>query len=584
MTSYQVPIFDRHLPNPIHGEQSFQSIESLNYDLSNSEGNDNGERFDEQISNGRQKVARYSLSSDQSTAMLSNFSTAYNAVSISLVLPILQSPSLYNEAVTPTSESFCASSLLGGMMIGQLIGGALGDVIGRWNAMYLVMGIQILGTFGSALLVWDYGGVNIFDQLAAWRFVLGIGCGGVYPLAAALSAEQKSSSQSTTCSSVHYMDTEESSFIQREKLQKLALTFSTQGIGFTMVPIVTYPLLYFLGPYRLDYIWRIVLGVGALPGFFLAYLRFRWRVSNNDEKLGFDSIHITEQSSLIGSPTDVTQFSGGYTGNDNKMILQEVEESLKDWVNDSVEKKHITSSTEDDISSRGFLQNKGDERDCNSDRSLWNSIRCEENLFPKLCGTAFSWFLFDVVFYGNTLFQPIVIEAAFGSRKNDDIKDTEDNFQLLFEACRDSLFLTLMALPGYFVTIAVIGRKVCGSVRQTPKYIQTQGFLLMAALYTIIGLNWGSLKNFQWLLVSLYGSTFFFANYGPNTTTFLLPSLTYSNHCRTTLNGISAACGKAGAVVGASMFTPLTESLGNGSVMLICAFFSFLAALLTVSL
>jgi hypothetical protein len=36
----------------------------------------------------------------------------------------------------------------------------------------------------------------------------------------------------------------------------------------------------------------------------------------------------------------------------------------------------------------------------------------EPNLIPKLFGTAMTWFLFDVLFYGNTLFQPIVIKAA----------------------------------------------------------------------------------------------------------------------------------------------------------------------------
>lgn len=106
----------------------------------------------------------------------------------------------------------------------------------------------------------------------------------------------------------------------------------------------------------------------------------------------------------------------------------------------------------------------------------------------------------------------------------------------------------------------------------------------MTVLYAIIGSSWNTLKDYQSLLVLLYGGTFFFANYGPNTTTFLLPSLTYSKECRTTLNGISAACGKAGALVGASMFEPLADSLGDGSVMLICAYISLIAAILTLSL
>jgi hypothetical protein len=48
-------------------------------------------------------------------------------------------------------------------------------------------------------------------------------------------------------------------------------------------------------------------------------------------------------------------------------------------------------------------------------RGWWESIRHEDDLVRKLSGTAGTWFLFDVPFYGNTLFQPIVIEAGFGA-------------------------------------------------------------------------------------------------------------------------------------------------------------------------
>jgi PHS family inorganic phosphate transporter-like MFS transporter len=219
---------------------------------------------------------------------------------------------------------------------------------------------------------------------------------------------------------------------------------------------------------------------------------------------------------------------------------------------------------------------------------LWESIREEPDLFRKLCGTALTWFLFDIVFYGNTLFEPIVLEAAFGTspsnENHDDGENDQDYFPVLLKTCRESLFLTLIALPGYFITTGVIGRQLYGSIRQTPRFIQSQGFIIMTVLYAIIGSSWNTLKDYQSLLVLLYGGTFFFANYGPNTTTFLLPSLTYSKECRTTLNGISAACGKAGALVGASMFEPLAVSLGDGSVMLICAYISLIAAILTLSL
>jgi PHS family inorganic phosphate transporter-like MFS transporter len=82
-------------------------------------------------------------------------------------------------------------------------------------------------------------------------------------------------------------------------------------------------------------------------------------------------------------------------------------------------------------------------------------------------------------------------------------------------------------------------------------------------------------------LVLVYGSTFFFANYGPNTTTFVFPSLVYSPECRSTLNGISAAAGKAGALFGATLFEPAARELGDDKVMLICAGVSVLGFAIT---
>ena len=137
-------------------------------------------------------------------------------------------------------------------------------------------------------------------------------------------------------------------------------------------------------------------------------------------------------------------------------------------------------------------------------------------------------FCAQVLFYGNTLFEPLVLEAAFGSHSS----STADGYELLQTTVRDSLVISLLSLPGYFVTVLLIGRRtcVCRSIRssssptrcgsalcspcyQTPAYIQSQGFFWMFLLYFIIGVAWSSLAGIQWLLICLYAGTFFFANY-----------------------------------------------------------------------
>jgi len=103
----------------------------------------------------------------------------------------------------------------------------------------------------------------------------------------------------------------------------------------------------------------------------------------------------------------------------------------------------------------------------------------------------------------------------------------------------------------------------------------------MGLIFGIIGLFFSAISENKIALLTLYGLTFFFANYGPNTTTFILPSLTYSPLCRSTLNGISAASGKLGALFGALLFEPATDLWGDGVVMMICASLSIIGFVLT---
>lgn len=184
---------------------------------------------------------------DMRLSMLSNFSSAYNIVSISLSLHIMD----HIYSATAQDESICSSALIAGMIIGQFGGGTLGDVLGRHRAMGLVMWLQVVASFGSACSVPLFQ-LSIFQVLAIWRFILGLGCGGVYPLAATLTAE---SSQS-----------------KEDRGKNVALTFSLQGVGYLAVPILAWSIVSILGE-ESDIGWRLILGGGCVPGVVLAILR-----------------------------------------------------------------------------------------------------------------------------------------------------------------------------------------------------------------------------------------------------------------------------------------------------------------------
>lgn len=97
------------------------------------------------------------------------------------------------------------------------------------------------------------------------------------------------------------------------------------------------------------------------------------------------------------------------------------------------------------------------------------------------------------------------------------------------------------AVPGYFFAVATIeylGRR----------NLQAGGLVLMAAFLIALGFI-NTLANSPWAFITVYSLTMFFANAGPNTTTFVIPAELYPTRFRSTLFGICAASGKLGAIV-----------------------------------
>lgn len=487
----------------------------------------------------------------QLVAMLSNYSTSYNVVNISMVIPILKQTI---PGTRPEDAAASASSLLAGMIFGQLLGGYLGDspVLGRLGALQLVMALQVIASLCSAMISSHMSRDSFYILLAIFRFLLGVGAGGVYPLAAVLSAEQGENKDGRAAFQAPEDEESEEQHSQKQT-HSVVLTFSMQGLGFITAPLVTVPLLYMTN--NLDVIWRIILGLGCIPGLILMIFQLWIHRKDSHEAIPLDDETVEDE--VVATTSD----ANANTSKEGNVEDQERPMSPNEDDNDGLLLRDMQRMEEE---LRG------------ENTSRWAAICREPNLIQKLMGTAATWFLFDVLFYGNTLFQPIVIEAAFGTTK----KGSGDATNVLREMAINSLILTSIALPGYAVAGAVIGKRVC-CIMQSPKYVMLQGFGAMSALYLAIGLNWNFLRHHPALLVLLYGMTFFFANYGPNTTTFILPSLVFSPDCRTTLNGVSAAAGKLGALTGATLFEPVSVKFGAAHVMTICSIIAMLSFLMT---
>ncbi|KAL7555848.1 hypothetical protein ACA910_017350 [Epithemia clementina (nom. ined.)] len=588
----------------------------------------------------------------QRMAMISNFCTSYNVVNISLVLPILEQlhkTSRHggvmlsnNNDISTQDTSIVASSLLAGMIFGQVVGGALGDaswIGGLAGALRAVMVLQIVASFGSASVYLSSSSVmppsmdHFYWELATWRFVLGIGAGAVYPLAACLSVEQAGCRSS---GGNHV----------KSALKRVVRTFSMQGVGFWMVPAITLPLLC-ISSLPLQYTWRIILALGAVPGLVLLIMQWHlyrslqtpavareqtraaeeqeedskaeqqqqspWRLNGAENDYDAEESHLMEgltdprqqqRSAPLPAPSSFAsgmrrdQSASSFTAGVNQRHLSDRSSRDNLLFSASSGNDDVAAAAEDsdgevgtfldsapDLSSGGGCYGASEPPVIRY--GWWASIVSEKNLCQKLLGTAATWFLFDVLFYGNTLFQAIVVEATFGASnaKLNAYQDTsaaDHARQELKRTATDSLILASIALPGYIVAGILIGRRVCG-ITQSVRFVMMQGFCCMSILYLTIGWYWTDLRRRSpLLLVILYGMTFFFANYGPNTTTFVLPALVYSPECRSTWNGFSAAAGKLGALFGATFFAPAARQWGDATVMLVCAAIGAVAFIMTL--
>ncbi|HEY2506275.1 MAG TPA: MFS transporter, partial [Streptosporangiaceae bacterium] len=181
-----------------------------------------------------------------------------------------------------------------------------------------------------------------------------------------------------------------------------------------------------------------------------------------------------------------------------------------------------------------------------------------------LAGTAGCWFLLDYAYYGNTISTPQIISLISpGSSTTGTI------------ALELAIFV-VAALPGYVLAIARIDR--FGHRR-----LQLAGFVVMAACFAVIGLVPGMTTAVLPFLVA-YGISYFFTEFGPNVTTFILPGELYPVSVRATGHGISAGIGKFGAFVGVFLFPVLQRSLGLRGTLLLTAAAAVLGALLTLVL
>ncbi|CAM6089163.1 unnamed protein product [Calypogeia fissa] len=407
-----------------------------------------------------------------------------------------------------------------GTLTGQIIFGWLGDKVGRKKAYGITLTIMFVFSIASGRSIGNTPEA-VLGTLCFFRFWLGVGIGGDYPLSATIMSE--------------YANTQtRGAFI--------AAVFAMQGFGILAGGFVglflsaifkaKYPTETFsyynvndgknfeqatiasTAP-EADYIWRIIFMLGAIPAAATFYYRMRM--------------------------PETARYTALVTGNAEK-ATSDMSKVLKV---SALELSETVDST--------VITIYGDSSSRNQDYKLFSREFVRRHGL-ELLGTATTWFLLDVFYYSQTLFQSRIFRTIGWTPDPRDMNAIEE----VYKISRAQVIVAACAtVPGYWVCVFLvdrIGRFI----------IQLQGFIFIGIFLFSIAFSYDTLingerKNINIFLV-LYSFTFFFANFGPNSTTFIIPAELFPARLRATCHGISAGAGKMGALVGAFGFLYASQS------------------------
>jgi PHS family inorganic phosphate transporter-like MFS transporter len=166
----------------------------------------------------------------------------------------------------------------------------------------------------------------------------------------------------------------------------------------------------------------------------------------------------------------------------------------------------------------------------------------DRRMLRLLLGTAGAWFLFDYAYYGNTLSLPAIL------------KQVDATASLETKLLWSLGMFVLFAVPGYLLAVKRMDR--IGHRR-----LQFIGFSVMAACFLLLAAV-PQLTEQVAPFLAILGLSYFFIQFGPNMTTFVLPSEVFPVSMRTTGHGVAAGIGKLGAFVGVFLVPVLQDHIG----------------------
>jgi len=295
-------------------------------------------------------------------------------------------------------------------------------------------------------------------------------------------------------------------------------------------------------PLNVDYVWRLCLGLGCIPAVVGVYFRAK----------------------LPETPRFTAQVKG-----DENQAKRDIEAVLANTYGHDDGDVAMSSPSLDNSESARARPLKPTFSDFRAHYAKWHNLKV-------LLGTSLSWFMLDVAFYGLSLNQSFVLTSIGYTAPQ------TEPFQYLYSVATGNVLVNIMgSIPGYYFSVWLI--EIMGR-----KKIQIMGFTMLTIIFLVLSAGFFPIqKEALALFIALYCLGQFFFNFGPNTTTFVVPGEVFPTRFRSTSHGISAATGKLGAIISSYGFTYVSLSPPpgeNGTQVLLGIFSAFMFAGIFTSL
>jgi len=380
------------------------------------------------------------------------FIDAYDLFIINIIVPIINYE--YNQRLSgsipnaPLSGGLLKAGANIGCVVGQVFFGMMGDKFGRGKVYGSELAVTIFGTILLISVPNSLSATSIFTWLTIFRIVMGIGIGGDYPNSSGVVSDRAN--------------------IKRRGLM-LTFVFSFQGWGNFIGALLAIIILeIFKSSVRdnrhyghLDAVWRLLAGLILVPAFITLYQRVRLGESDRMK-------HVQAMRK------DPTLLKAGLTNLEVKNGLVVAADSSS---NNSINEKEKLNDGEPLPVAPPTAT--GPQRSAAQEFAIYFR---EWRHLKLLLGTALSWFLVDITFYGINLNQSIVIQSI-------GLANSKEPWQYLFDLAKANVIIAAAGfLPGYYFTmftIEIFGRK----------NIQLAGFLANALFLGILAGDFDNLRN-----------------------------------------------------------------------------------------